>query len=122
MVLEWVLGRGCHRSSFRAAKVWKILPVRERSAPQVKLSKICETPRKVNDHLLNQTAGKELPDNTAASRLDGNTSLDQLEEEMIIEVQAFFNKYREKMEQLKNAQDIGTAPLRMEMQGEKDTG
>ena len=102
--------------------MWKILPVRERSAPQVKLSKICETPRKVNDHLLNQTAGEELPDNTAVSRLDGNTSLDQLEEEMIIEVQAFFNKYREKMEQLKNAQDIGTAPLRMEMQGEKDTG
>lgn len=96
--------------------------MRERSAPPVKLSKICEIPRKVNDHLFNQTAEEELPDNTAVSRLDGKTSLDQLEEEMIIEVQAFFNKYREKMEQLKNAQDNGTTPLRMEMQCKKDTG
>lgn len=38
---------------------------------------------------------------------DGKTPLDQLEKEMIIEVQALFNKYREKLEQ--NAENNGNA-------------
>ena len=38
---------------------------------------------------------------------DGKTPLDQLEKEMIVEVQALFNKYREKLEQ--NAENNGNA-------------
>lgn len=40
--------------------------------------------------------GQESTDNTAAPQPKEKTPLDQLEEEMIIEVQALFNKYREK--------------------------
>ena len=38
---------------------------------------------------------------------DGKTPLDELEKEMMTEVQALFNKYREKLEQ--NAENNGNA-------------
>lgn len=37
------------------------------------------------------------------------TPLDQLEKEMISEVQALFNKHREKLEQYKDAENNGNA-------------
>lgn len=43
------------------------------------------------------------------SQPEEKTPLDQLEKEMISEVQALFNKYREKLEQYKNAENNGNA-------------
>lgn len=43
------------------------------------------------------------------SEPEEKTPLDQLEKEMISEVQALFNKYREKLEQYKNAENNGNA-------------
>ena len=43
------------------------------------------------------------------SEVRGNSALDQLEKEMLDEVQALFNKYRDKLEQFKTAENNGNA-------------
>ncbi|XP_078348134.1 uncharacterized protein LOC144633195 isoform X1 [Oculina patagonica] len=51
--------------------------------------------------------GEKLTESIAMTEPDEKTPLDQLEKEMIIEVQALFNKYREKLEQ--SAENNGNA-------------
>ena len=51
--------------------------------------------------------GEQLSEATALSEVKENTALDQLEKEMVNEVQALFNKYRDKLQQLKNCENNG---------------
>ena len=53
--------------------------------------------------------GKKLTENITLSEPEEETPLDQLEKEMMSEVQALFNKYREKLEQHKNVENNGNA-------------
>ena len=41
--------------------------------------------------------------------MKGDTALDQLEQEMLGEVQALFNKYRDRLEEVKNQENNGNA-------------
>lgn len=41
--------------------------------------------------------------------MKGDTALDQLEKEMLGEVQALFNKYRDRLEEVKNQENNGNA-------------
>ncbi|CAH3136821.1 unnamed protein product [Porites lobata] len=43
------------------------------------------------------------------SKVKGDTALDQLEQEMLGEVQALFNKYRDRLEEVKNQENNGNA-------------
>ena len=52
-------------------------------------------------------AGQESTDNSGAPEPKEKTPLDQLEEEMIIEVQALFYKYREKAARIQTPEPEG---------------
>ena len=41
--------------------------------------------------------------------MKGDTALEQLEKEMLDEVQALFNKYRDRLEEVKNQENNGNA-------------
>ena len=50
-----------------------------------------------------------LTENIPMSEKRENTALDKLEQEMLNEVKALFNKYREKLEQVQNTENNGNA-------------